>query len=217
MRGLFPAVLACAVALAACGGVTERGRAEASGGTSGAASEGGRPGGDKTPPPEPTVPLPLPPIDLDPPGAAGAPPVDDPKTCDCLEVEIAWWIEGGVGSRQAEAHLSPCNSFYFGRQGEGTCSTTLDDCSQAFNLEEVIAALKDPEVRAALAQAPVLFGRDLRDVGGQLDHIEIDGKVIEIGDECDGSAPCSMPRGVVALDHLLGRLMARQRGACTNP
>ena len=40
----------------------------------------------------------------------------------------------------------------------------------------------------------MLYGRDLRGKGGQVDHLEIDGKVIEIGAECDASAYRNEPR-----------------------
>jgi len=189
MRGLFSAVLAGALALAACGGATERGRPHATGGAWAGGSSGG-------------------------PSGAGA-PADG--SCGCLDLEIAWWIEGGVGSHEAEARLTPCDSFRYQRRGEPSCETRLADCSEPFGLDELGSALASPDVTKALEQAPVVYGRDSRDIGGQVDHIEIGGKVIEVGDECDAASPCDIPRGVSELDHLLGRLMAGQRAACIPP
>lgn len=211
MRGSFSAALACAVALAACGGVTQRQHrdgeivrpAEHS-------SEGGQPTSDE---PQPsTNPTP----DLDLPGSAGAPAEPDPKPpCDCLDVAIGWWVEGGPAPRATEAHLEPCARVSVEREDIHDCAGQLDDCSQPFNVGDVIAALRHPDVQAALAAAPVVYGRDQRDIGSQVDHIEIDGKVIEVGDDCDGTSPCEIPDGIHELEHLLGRIGARQSAACT--
>jgi hypothetical protein len=210
MRGPFSAALACVLALAACGGATQREHregqiirpAEHS-------SEGGQPSPDSPVPGPTTNPTP----DLDLPGSAGAPAEPTP-TCQCLEVEIGWWVEGGPAPRAIEAHLAPCATISVGRGEPDTCVGELADCIEAFNINEVNAALQHPDLQAALAQAPVVYGRDQRDIGGQVDHIEIDGKVIEVGDDCDGASPCEIPPGVHELEHLLGRIGARQSANC---
>jgi hypothetical protein len=92
----------------------------------------------------------------------------------------------------------------------------LDDCSQAFNMKLLVEALRQSDVQQALEQAPVVYGRDLRNIGSQVDHIEIGGKVIELGDECIAGEPCPspIPDGVAELAHLLGRITLEQRGSC---
>lgn len=181
MRGLFPAAFACAVALAACGGATERKRSQASAGAP----------NDSQPPPGP-----------------------GPAACDCADVEIGWWVETGIAPPEVEARITPCNSFSYGPAGEPECRTVLDDCSQMFSITRLSAALAARDVQQALAQAPVVYGRDLRGLGGQVDHIEIGGKVIELGDECDALEPCPIPEGVSELANLLGRLAIEQQASC---
>jgi hypothetical protein len=124
-------------------------------------------------------------------------------------------VEGGPAPRATEAHLEPCARVSVGRGDIQDCAGQLDDCSQPFNVGDVTAALRHPDVQAALARAPVVYGRDQRAIGSQVDHIEIDGKVIEVGDDCDGTSPCEIPGGIHELEHLLGRIGARQSAACT--
>jgi hypothetical protein len=164
-----------------------------------AQSSGGAPGAD--------VPL----------GAGGAPIVD----CECVAEEIGWWREGGGIETRRESHLAPCNVFGYGEGPVDSnvvpqCRSALEGCSDVFGVDDINAALAHPDVRQALERAPVLFGSDPRLIGGQLDHIEVSGRVIEIGNECPVRSDCEIPRGVYAFGFLLGTLQTQEvsGGSC---
>jgi hypothetical protein len=144
---------------------------------------------------------------------AGAPP--QAEACGCVDVDIAWWVDTGLYPPTLEGHITPCNAFSYGPAGTPKCRTRLDDCSQVFTITRLSAALAKADVRQALARSPVLYGRDLRGKGGQVDHLEIDGKVIELGAECDATAPCPIPHDLTELARLLWFLAAEQGGTCT--
>ena len=73
-------------------------------------------------------------------------------------------------------------------------------------------ALANPQVVAAFAEAPVLYGRDSRPVDGTVFRIERAGKVIELGDDCNGGAGgCrAIPAGLATLRQLLEALTQQQ-------
>lgn len=72
-------------------------------------------------------------------------------------------------------------------------------------VSDVLQALQNPDVQAALAQGHVLFGTDPRPVDGTV--LEIVARAdtsLEVGGPCSGGASCSaIPAGVSALAELL--------------
>jgi hypothetical protein len=79
-------------------------------------------------------------------------------------------------------------------------------CAGPFGVETINARLMDPEVQAALSGAAQVFGLDRRANGGGVDHIEVNGSVLIVGDTCTGDPTCNIPEGVANLDHLLAQL-----------
>ena len=157
--------------------------------------------------------------------AAGAPPAQGgtaevAEGCDCVAADLAWWREGDT-SLLSRSQVSDCTSYGFreGPVGEGAftaCHSQLEGCGPAFGVDDINLALAHPDVLAALAHAPTLFGSDPRPNGG-VDHIEVGGQVIEIGRACPDEPSCQVPAGVYELGQLLGhvRLFEQQHLACT--
>jgi hypothetical protein len=196
MRGHFLAVLALLALLLACSGRTSR-DADAMGGSAPAGARTTAPGAGAAPG-----------------GTGGAEPVSE---CECVAEEITWWREGGGVETRRENHIAPCNTFDYGEAPVGSevepqCVSQLEGCGKAFGVDDLNAALLHPDVVDALANAPLLFGADPRLVGGQVDHIEVGGRVIEIGYECEQRSDCEIPQGIYAFGFLLGTLTAQEVG-----
>lgn len=142
--------------------------------------------------------------------------------CDaCFSDTIAFRRDGGLVAFTEAYTLESCRTFTLERQdftmpgSVETCSTTVRGCSDSSaDAAEVLAALAHPDVAAALAEAPVLYGRDTRPVDGQVFVIEVGGVEIQVGAACAGSVGCaSIPPGVAALRDVLSDLAAEQRAA----
>lgn len=158
-------------------------------------------------------------------GSAGAPAAEGGAAsaasgCDCVDAELAWWREGD-SDWLSESRVVDCTSYSFreGLIGEPmttSCGSLLEGCGPGFGVDDINLALAHPDVQAALARAPTLFGSDPRPNGG-VDHIEIGGQVIEIGRACPDDPSCQVPAGVYELGQLLGhvRLFEQQRFNCT--
>ena len=200
MRGAFSAGSWLLLLVLGCAGATTRSPdgSPNSGGTGAGGSPDSEPGGSS---PTPAV------------GSAG-----EPGECACLVEEIAWWRDGGLVPSSIEGHLTPCAQFeYTETTGEPVahrfCWATLELCSDAYGPDDVNDAIAHPDVQAALARAPILFGADSRDLDGHVDHIEVGGKVIELGAPCgapEQAAHCEIPKGVENLDKLLGYIQLQQ-------
>jgi hypothetical protein len=82
--------------------------------------------------------------------------------------------------------------------------------------DAIDAAFAHPDVQAAFAAAPTLFGVDSRPVDGQVYRIELGNTAIEVGGPCGsggglGGACTEIPRGVADLVSLLEDLVTQQR------
>jgi hypothetical protein len=92
------------------------------------------------------------------------------------------------------------------------------DARAGITVAQVEHVLAHPDLASALARAPIAFGKVPRAADGRRFRLTIDGKVIEVGDECDepqGSATCApIPRGVREAVQLLGAVDAQEAGAC---
>lgn len=80
---------------------------------------------------------------------------------------------------------------------------------------DVNAAFAHPDVVAAFAAAPILYGRDTRPVDGQVFEIEeVGGAIVTVGSDCGSVGPAcvAIPPGVAALQALLVRLETERLG-----
>ena len=155
--------------------------------------------------------------------AAGEAAVDGGDDCGCVVDVIIWGSDGGRVAHVDRSTLSPCDAFSHQRHPAGTdpptlmCSQDLGTCTSTVSAREINVALEQPDVRAALAAAPILFGRDTRPVDGSVFRITVGGAVIEIGEPCNGIAGCKeIPQTVAALGIRLRALTNQElaRGSC---
>jgi hypothetical protein len=141
--------------------------------------------------------------------------------CGCVESQVSWGLDGGLVAYTETSTLTPCATFLQSRD-EGTgpsilCMQEITSCAGGVGPRSVAEALADPDVRAAVAAAPVLYGGDPRPVDGSVLRIEIDGDVIEVGPECGTASNCTpIPSGIAELARLLGSLTDQElaRGQC---
>src|SRR6185503_21222544 len=116
-------------------------------------------------------------------GASGADtgdaPPDGSDDCGCVADAITWGNDGGRVAYVDRSTLSPCDTFSHQRDPAGTdpptlmCSQDLGTCTSTVSAREINVALDQPDVRAALAAAPILFGRDTRPVDGAVFRITV--------------------------------------------
>lgn len=145
-------------------------------------------------------------------GEAGAPPAVD---CECLSSTVTWRADGGLVFNVPMSFAEPCSAFRhelrpLGEQVEESCTAPLPSgCDAALGVRDINQALQHPDVRAALQAAPVLYGGDPRALDGHVQHIEVDGKVIEIGVSCD-DPECAIPPGVASFGYILGVIEKRE-------
>ena len=79
------------------------------------------------------------------------------------------------------------------------------------SVESVVRALAHADVTAAFAQAPILYGRDMRPVDGQVLVLTRAGKNVTVGADCAGGTGCqAIPAGIKALEQLLRTLDSEQ-------
>ena len=119
--------------------------------------------------------------------------------------------------------LSPCRTYSHQRDPTGPdpptlmCSQELGTCTSTVSAREINVALEQPDVQAALAAAPILFGRDTRLFDGAVFRMTVGAAVVEIGAACNGAAGCKeIPQTVEALGIRLRALTAQElgRGTC---
>jgi len=136
----------------------------------------------------------------------------------CLAAEVRW---GPVGARIAyreESRLFGCRDFSHVRDaglGEASCANEVPPD----RIASINAALEDPAVVQALAEAPASFGSDLRLVGGALLRIDVGGRAVDVGGACrrPGANCRPVPSGLEALAARLREVQQRQLGlpGCT--
>jgi hypothetical protein len=136
---------------------------------------------------------------------------------------ITWGNDGGRVAFVDRSTLSPCRTFSHQRVPSGTnpptlmCTQELGTCTSSVSAREINVALEQPEVRAAIAAAPILFGRDSRAFDGAVLQIKVGAALIEIGLACNGAADCKeIPQTVNALGIRLRALATQElaRGEC---
>lgn len=153
-------------------------------------------------------------------GSAGADAADD---CGCVVEQLSWGNDGGRVAFVDRSTLSPCRTFSHQRDPSGTspptlmCTQDLGTCTSSVSAREINIALEQPDVRAAIASAPILFGRDSRAFDGAVLQIKVGAALIEIGAACNGAADCKeIPQTVNALGIRLRALTTQElaRGTC---
>jgi hypothetical protein len=145
--------------------------------------------------------------------------VDGSADCGCVADAITWGNDGGRVAYVDRSSLSPCHTFAHQRVPASTdpptllCSQELGACASSVSAREIRIALEQPDVRAAFASAPILFGRDPRFVDGAVLRITVGGAVVEIGEACNGAAGCrEIPQTVAALGIRLRALTNQELG-----
>jgi hypothetical protein len=131
---------------------------------------------------------------------------------DCLDDAVAWGTDGGRACTRDSSTLAPCDDYAHQRVGEAclppdiSCTNALPACGETdtIGVAELADALADPDVVAALAAAPVLYGTDPRPVDGSVDWFTVGaGGRVEVGTG-------TVPAGVRAFVDLLHRLDTQQ-------
>jgi hypothetical protein len=193
MRGVFLVGWCLLLAESGCSGVVAREGPEAVGGASEGPSGAGAGAGGA--------------LQGDGGGASlGGAPMD--LGCECLPWSLSWRLDGGLLPSPVTSFVEPCASFRQEVQPwddapRTSCSSPLPlGCDLALGVADINRALQHPDVRAALAAAPVLYGGDPRALDGQVDQVQVDGKVIEIGMSCDDPI-CDIPPGVEEFRNIL--------------
>ncbi len=148
---------------------------------------------------------------------------DRSNDCGCVVEAIVWGNDGGRVAYVDRSTLSPCDTFSHQRDPAGTdpptlmCAQDLGTCTSTVSAREINVALQQPDVRAAVAAAPILFGRDMRVTDGAVFRVTVGAAVVEIGAPCNGAAGCrEIPQTVAALGIRLRALASQElaRGSC---
>src|SRR5690606_7865400 len=138
----------------------------------------------------------------------------------CLDAEIRWSYYSFFGPAQPWYSLSGCGVFRNDSTRDASdCESELPACPAELEVDADVVnqALADADVQAALAQAPITFGFDRRQVDGAAFDVEIDGLVITIGDDCANDDCLPIPPGIRSLRQLLDRVKLPQialSGSC---
>lgn len=145
----------------------------------------------------------------------------DSGTCNaCTADTIAWSTDGGLVCTRDASEVSACRTYRHRRMAAACdptdleCTDVLDACDGAssVSIEALLAALADPDVVAALAAAPVLYGSDPRPVDGTVRWFTVGGSArVEVGNDP------GIPAGVANLVSLLDAIDAAQlaRPSCS--
>jgi hypothetical protein len=164
-------------------------------------------------------------IDAGPIPAATEVPAELTKSCTpCISAGAVEWRaaagpEGAsrsamLGCRTYQHVLDPTDALRL------PCEHPLPACDArvGITVAQLEHALAHPELSRALARAPVVFGKAPRLSDGRRFRLTIDGKTIDVGDDCDepqGNAGCApIPSGVRAVVLLLAAIDAQEAPAC---
>lgn len=145
--------------------------------------------------------------------------------CTCLDASLSWGADGGLVAYYDRSELTACNDYTRRRFEPGgttvklTCVTTLRNCSgdytdadDTWSVHDVNSRLAHADVKAALAAAPVLYGKDPRAYDGSVFQLKVGGKTIEVGEACDTTPGCKpIPAGIAAMRDLLVDLDAKKQ------
>ena len=163
-------------------------------------------------------------IDGSPETTLDTPPSD--ACTDCIGAQLSWGSNGGLVAYRDSSALAPCKTYTHTRVhydmdvgGPQSCTTEVAACgaTDVVGLTQIEAALANPDVVAAFAAAPVLYGRDTRPSDGSVFEITYGGRTVSVGLDCDETGPCTaIPAGVKALETVLQNLDVQElsKDAC---
>jgi hypothetical protein len=136
---------------------------------------------------------------------------------DCVDRTVIWGPNGGLVAYQDEYTLAPCRTFSLKRMpartpdGEASCQNQVA-ADATVSVDDVNAVLASPDMKAAIAAAPILYGGDPRPVDGTVFRIRIGDATIDVGTNCSGASGCiAIPAGVTAARDTLQALTTQQR------
>ncbi len=131
----------------------------------------------------------------------------DAACTDCVGDKVTWGNAGGLVAFVDSSSVSPCRAYLHERRTAGSPSTVKASCTldvlacgkgDAPNVGDLEAVLRDPDVQAALAKAPILYGTDPRAFDGSVFSLGVGTKTLEVGGACSsGASGCvAIPPGV---------------------
>jgi len=130
----------------------------------------------------------------------------------CTDHTIRWGEDGGLVASRVVFTLEPCARFRaFTMSGDQPASMVCDGPVPSDTIDALNALIASADVQGALEDAPVIFGNDTRPVDGTVTRIDIDGAIIDVGQQCTGGAGCiDIPAGVTDLTELLQNVVGQQ-------
>ncbi|MEM9188092.1 MAG: hypothetical protein AAGF12_02860 [Myxococcota bacterium] len=144
----------------------------------------------------------------------------DANDCNsCLANSYRWAFEGGRRIETSASAIEACREFEHRRMTRTpparTCSNMIPGCGAMpgeITVADILEALAHPDVVAAFAAAPVLYGQDGRPFDAPLFELTETGRrPVQVGLDCRGIGSCTpIPAGVEALRDLLIRLEQQQ-------
>lgn len=135
----------------------------------------------------------------------------DASCASCIAAKLSWGQDGGRVAYVDTASITACRTFEHRRTAvltdpaDQVCTQEMAACpAGAHDIAHVVDALRNADVVAALAKAPVLYGHDTRPTDGSVLVVTYDGKQLTIGGDCAGASDCTpVPAGVASLVELL--------------
>lgn len=138
----------------------------------------------------------------------------DAGACGCVEKHIEWGLTGGFVPFNDVSSLDACAVFLHRRPTKppmASCTQDIVECTGLVSPRELTAAMADPDVQAAIAAAPILYGGDSRPSDGQVFTMQLGDATVEVGSPCENFPDCRpIPGGVQQLATLLGTMTKQQ-------
>lgn len=143
---------------------------------------------------------------------------------DCVNEPISWGWHGAGGAYEDTYSLSPCRLFQLSRmriaenESNVSCENVVPT-DGAVTVVEVNAMLANPDLKAAVLRAPVLYGLDHRATDSPEFRIQVGTAIIELGDACNDTPNCvPIAEGLEAARTTLKMLQLQQRAlpGCTS-
>lgn len=141
-----------------------------------------------------------------------------PSCSSCSTMSLSWGMNGGLtGTIQNSSFIVDCGKYRHEEtrsSSQDSCTYTIPGCgSSSVSIGDVEQALNDPDVALARAASTKLYGSDPSGCDGGVLALTIDGKEIDVGDDCSQAPACGpapscvpIPAGLRALATLLSKL-----------